>query len=110
MSGEIPKPADHTQWPSWFYPPDTREEDPSAHGRIFNSAEDVPEGWAADWRAHGANLNREPPPAKVIEATRTELKYELTKRDIPYPPTAAKAELQRLLDAAMADEVLEDSI
>jgi hypothetical protein len=110
VPGDIPHPSENLHWPAWFYPPDTREEDPTAHGRVFHKADDVPEGWAHDWRAHGVNLHREPPPPPDAGLTRTELKYELTKRDIPYSPTAAKAALQALLDEALEDELQEADV
>lgn len=106
----IPHPSEHTSWPAWFYPPETKEEDPAAHGQIFERADDVPEGWAADWRAHGVNLDQAPPQATELTLTRSELKDELTKRDIPFTPTAAKAELQRLLDEANEAEALEAQV
>lgn len=106
----VPHPAENPHWPSWFYPPDTDPEDPAKHGRVFFKAEDVPEGWAVDWRLHGANLNRPPPEAPQATLTRSELKLELDKRDVAYPPNAAKAELQRLLDEAEADEALEAGV
>lgn len=111
MPGDIPLPSENTHWPSWFYPPDTDPDDPAAHGQIFDKAEDVPAGWAADYRAHGQNLTREPPPPPADSGlTRNELKEELARRDIAFAPTAAKAELQRLLDEALEIERLEDSI
>jgi len=110
MRGDIPHPSENAHWPSWFYPPETDHADPSAHGRIFDRAEDVPEGWAADYRAHGVNLDREPPAPPESTMTRSELKTELSRRDIEFPPTAAKAELQRLLDEAIAAEALDNSV
>ena len=110
MPGDIPHPSEHHSWPSWFYPPETDPEDPAAHGRVFHKPEDVPEGWAADWRAHGVNLSREPPAAPEIALTRSELRAELTKRDIEFKPTDAKAELQRLLDEAIEADELEAAV
>lgn len=111
MRGDIPLPSENQHWPAWFYPPDVDPENPSALGQVFNSPEDVPAGWAHDYRAHGENLNREPPaPPADSGMTRNELKDELARRDIAFAPTAAKAELQRLLDEALESERLEDSI
>ena len=106
----VPHPSETTSWPHWFYPPETTEADPAAHGRIFKSHEEVPEGWAADWRDHGVNLDREPPPAPPPGMTRAELKAELSARNVPFAATDAKAELQRLYDEALADEALENSV
>lgn len=107
MPGDIPPPSEHRSWPSWFYPPDTDPENPAVHGRVFEHADDVPEGWAADWHAHGENLNREPPsppPPPEIDLTRAELRAELTKRGIAFSPTAAKVALQVSLAVALEAE------
>lgn len=104
MPSAIPHPSEHTSWPSWFYPPETDPENPAVHGKIFAHHDDVPEGWAADYRAHGVNLNREPPPPPADSGlTRNELKAALTKLGVAHTPTAAKAELQKLFDAARHD-------
>lgn len=110
MPGDIPHPSENTQWPSWFYSPDVDEADPAAAGRVFDKPEDVPAGWAQDWRAHGVNLHREPPAAPEITLTRSELRAELAKRDISFTPTDAKAELQRLLDEAIEAEALDEGV
>lgn len=110
MPGDIPHPSEHTAWPSWFYPPETEEADPAAYGRVFHKADDVPEGWAANWRAHGVNLSREPPPPPEPGLTRSELRAELTRRDIPFSPADAKAHLQHLLDDAIEAEALEQTV
>lgn len=105
-----PHPAENQHWPAWFYPPDTDPENPTAAGRVFAKADDVPEGWLHHWSMHGQNLNREPPPAPTPKLTRSELKRELDKRAVAYPANAAAAELQKLLDEAMADESLEAQV
>lgn len=108
MPGDIPHPSETKSWPSWFYPPETDPADPAAHGKVFHSHEDVPEGWAADWNAHGVNLSREPPPPPEPTMTRRELHAELAKRDVAFSPTAGRAELQRLLDDALEAEALDE--
>jgi hypothetical protein len=110
MLSDIPTPSDNPHWPSWFYPPDTDPEDPSAHGRVFDHAEDVPEGWLVHWGLHGSNLAREPAPPVEIPLTRREMQAELTKRDIAFPPQAARAELWRLLQEAEEAEILDGSV
>lgn len=103
MPGDIPHPTEHTSWPSWFYPSGATDETAAELGQVFHSADDVPEGWAADWRAHGANLDREPPePPAGTELSRNELKSALTSLSVEFKPTAAKAELQKLLAEATA--------
>jgi hypothetical protein len=110
MRGDIPQPSDNTHWPSWFYPPDTDPENPADHGRVFHRAEDVPEGWLIHWELHGTNLHREPPPPVEIPLSRNQLRAELAKRDIAYPPTAGRAELYRLLQEAEEAERLDKSV
>lgn len=103
-------PSENDQWPSWFYPPEVDEADPAAAGRIFSCAAEVPEGWAQNWHEHGANLSRDPPAPREILLTRAELRAELTKRDIAWGVTDAKAELQRLLDEAIEAEALDEGV
>lgn len=110
MRGDIPHPSENPHWPAWFYPPETDPADPAAHGRIFQRAEDVPEGWAHHWEQHGANLNREPPPPTEITLTRSELRAALAKRDIAFSPTAGRAELNKLLQDALEAERLDESV
>lgn len=107
---DIPHPSEHRSWPSWFYPPDTDPDNPADHGRIFERAADVPEGWAADWTAHGENLNRAAPDAPVVKLSRADLRAELTKRDISWAVTSGTAALQAQLDEALALEALEESV
>lgn len=110
MRGDIPHPSENTQWPSWFYPPGTRDEDPAATGLIFDCAADVPEGWAQNWRLHGVSLEREPPPAPVQRLSRLDLFRELKIRDIPCGATLGTAALQKLYDEALAAEALDESV
>lgn len=110
MPGNIPDPRDHPHWPAYFYPSETDPAHPEDFGVKFEHWEDVPEGWSCNWLDHGENLNREPPPPPPVGLTRNELKDELAKRDIAFLPTAAKAELQRLLDEAQEAERLENSV
>jgi hypothetical protein len=65
-----PLPSENPHWPAYFYPHDTDPENPTEKGRVFQQAEDVPEGWAHHWGLHGHNLNREPPPAPTPRLTR----------------------------------------
>lgn len=106
----LPSPSEQLGWPCWFYPPETTEEDPAAHGRIFQRAEDVPEGWAVNWRQHGANLEREPPAAPEAKTSRLDLFRELKVRDIPHGATLSTAALQALLDEALEAERLDASV
>jgi hypothetical protein len=70
----------------------------------------VPEGWLIDWRLHGSNLNREPPPpSEEIPLTRRQLQDELTKRDIPFIAQTGRSELWRLLQEAIAADELDES-
>jgi hypothetical protein len=110
MPRDIPHPTENTHWPSWFYPPETDPDDPSASGRIFHKAEDVPEGWLVHWELHGTNLQREPPPPPEITMSRNELRAELSKRDIPFTSLMSRAELNRLLQEALKDEALDESV
>lgn len=110
MHLDIPQPSDNTQWPSWFYPPETDPESPAEHGRVFERVEDVPEGWLIHWELHGTNLHREPQPATEIPLTRRELLAELTKRDVAFTPQTGRAELWRLLQEATQDEKLDAGV
>lgn len=110
MRGDIPHPSENTSWPSWFYPPGTDEADPAEAGMIFARAEDVPAGWAANWRDHGVNLEREPPAAPVQKMSRLDLFRELKIRDIPCGATLGSAALQKLYDDALAAEALDESV
>lgn len=110
MQSDTPQPSDNLHWPSWFYPPETDPADPGAHGRVFQRAEDVPEGWLVHWELHGVNLQREPPAATEIPMTRREMQAALTKRDIAFTPTMARAELWRLLQEAVEAERLDESV
>lgn len=106
----LTSPFDHPHWPSWWYPPETDPANPAAYGQVFKQPEDVPEGWSCNWEEHGVNLSREPREAPEVVLTRTELRAELTKRDIPWVAIAGKAELQRLLDEALETEALDGSV
>lgn len=110
MRGDIPHPSENTAWPAWFFPPETNPEDPASDGRVFTCAEDVPEGWAFDWRAHGVSLDREPPAAPVQRLSRLDLFRELKIRDIPCGATLGTAALQKLYDEALAAEALDESV
>lgn len=103
-------PSENQHWPAFFYPPETDPENPGASGRLCQSADDVPDGWAHHWSEHGQDLNREPPPAPDIEMTRRQIIAELVARDIAAPPQAAKAELWRLLQEAQEAERLDESV
>jgi len=110
MRNDIPQPSDNTQWPSWFYPPETDPECPADHGRVFHRLEDVPEGWLVHWELHGVNLNREPPAATEIPMTRRELHAELTRRDIEFTPQTSRSELWRMLQEAIEAERLDEGV
>lgn len=108
---KIPHPSTQQAWPSWFYPPHATDENAGEAGMKFYKAEDVPDGWATDWRLH------EPPappgpvdPNAAKPLGRDELRAELTRRDIAFVPTASKAVLQGLLDAALVEEALENEV
>lgn len=106
---KIPHPSTQEAWPSWFYPPHATDENAGQVGAVFHKAEDVPDGWAVDWRLHEpappAPLTPEPKPLG-----RDELRAELTRRDIAFVPTATKAVLQAQLDAALVEEALENEV
>jgi hypothetical protein len=110
----IPLPSENQHWPAFFYPPDADEANWAEKGRIFQQAEDVPEGWAHHWSMHGKNLNREPPPAPVSDeepnARRKRLREELTKRDIVWHVTMSVAKLQEMLDEALAEEAADAAV
>lgn len=106
----VKDPSENAHWPAYFYPPETNPEAPEESGKLYHKPEDVPEGWAHHWSEHGSNLDKAPPQAAQVERTRQELKDELTKRDIPFSPTAAKAELQKLLDEADAADALDAQV
>lgn len=106
---KIPHPSTQQAWPSWFYPPHATDENAGQVGAAFHKAEDVPDGWATDWRLH------EPPAPTQLDGAvkplgRDELRAELTKRDIDFPPTAPKAALQKMLDDALVAEALEKEV
>lgn len=109
MPNVKPASENKTHWPAWYYPPETNPEDPTALGRVFKNAAEVPDGWAFHWSEHGTNLHREPPPPPM-GLTRTELRMELTKRDIAWLATSGKVELLRQLDEAIEAEELENSV
>lgn len=106
----VKHPSENLSWPAWFYPPETDPEDPTAAGLVFKSPDDVPEGWAHHWSEHGQNLDREPPAPPPAGPTRTELRMELTKRDIAWSATDGKGALQKQLDEALELEKLENSV
>jgi hypothetical protein len=106
MPTDTPQPSDNAHWPSWFYPPETDPESPAEHGRVFERAEDVPEGWLVDWRLHEAP----PPQATEIPMTRRELQAELTKRDIAFTPQTGRTDLWLMLQEAVAADDLDDAV
>lgn len=111
MPADTLKPSDNAHWPSWFYPPTTDPENATEHGRVFQRAEDVPEGWLVHWEQHGDALRPvEPAVAAEIPFTRRELQAELTKRDIPFTPQTGRAELWALLQVAAEDEDLDTRV
>lgn len=105
---KIPHPSTQQAWPSWFYPPNATDENAGQVGAVFHTPEDVPDGWAADWRLHELPEPVDPNAAKPLG--RDELRAELNKRAIDFAPTASKAVLQVLLDAALVEEALENEV
>lgn len=96
-----------TTWPAWFYGPE-------GQSRIFDSAEEVPSGWAdhpSAFAEQGTEADAGRAPEDVVEDTplynamsMDELRKHLDGKNISYAPTASKQKLISLLRTARPDQ------
>lgn len=74
-------------WPSWWYNPD-------GEGQVFNSLEEVPDGWTR--RQTGQTKKTESRPTQVLD--REELKSKLTEMGVEINPMWGNAHMKRIID------------